>query len=412
MTRPPTPGRRRSASRPTTRLGASWSRRRASTCACASAEAGERAAAFLLDAAIIVGVLIALTAAWSVVAVVGAGGREGQRPRSPCVIWLLGFFLLRNVYFIAFELDAAGGDAGQAGAGPAGRRARRRPADRRRGLRPQRHARDRGLPAAHLPGQPAASGRSTPGSMLLGIVWSGGLRALPAVQPRPAAGRRPRRRHLGGEGAARAMLTSPTCSPARPPRAGRLRLHRRRSSTPTGSRSCRCWRTCCAATTARPSPRSPSASAARSAGRRAPDESDCAFLDAYYAAPARPAGDAPAVRPPPPRQVRHRLVERPPPERFGPDAFLDARAARSRSTPPPRHRRMPGEALSSDQRRRPPVTGSPARLAASHEGRSRRRSRRRRPRPRPADDAGGDADRSPAGRRSASGGRASARRCG
>lgn len=61
----------------------------------------ERAAAFLIDAAIIVGSLLAFTIAllflglathWAVIANVMV------------VLWLLGFFALRNFYFIAFEL--------------------------------------------------------------------------------------------------------------------------------------------------------------------------------------------------------------------------------------------------------------------------------------------------------------------
>jgi uncharacterized RDD family membrane protein YckC len=48
-----------------------------------------------------IGVLIALTVL-AVVAVIGSGG--GARAEVIMVIWLLGFFLLRNAYFIAFEL--------------------------------------------------------------------------------------------------------------------------------------------------------------------------------------------------------------------------------------------------------------------------------------------------------------------
>jgi uncharacterized RDD family membrane protein YckC len=65
-------------------------------------EASERAAAFLLDAAIIIGVLIVLSVV-AIGAVVGAGGK-GAGSEIIAVIWLLGFFLLRNAYFILFEL--------------------------------------------------------------------------------------------------------------------------------------------------------------------------------------------------------------------------------------------------------------------------------------------------------------------
>ncbi|MBX7248239.1 MAG: RDD family protein [Caulobacteraceae bacterium] len=77
------------------------------------AEAGQRAGAFLLDIAIILGLLIAM----SLLALVGAGliagltGGDAQEGKVPlgveiaAVIWLLGAFLLRNAYFIAFELS-------------------------------------------------------------------------------------------------------------------------------------------------------------------------------------------------------------------------------------------------------------------------------------------------------------------
>ncbi|HZC17135.1 MAG TPA: RDD family protein [Caulobacteraceae bacterium] len=66
------------------------------------AEASERAAAFLLDAAIMAGILVALTAV-AIGATIGAGGK-GASSQIIMVIWLLGFFLLRNAYFILFEL--------------------------------------------------------------------------------------------------------------------------------------------------------------------------------------------------------------------------------------------------------------------------------------------------------------------
>src|SRR5580698_7465746 len=66
------------------------------------AEASERAAAFLLDAAIMAGILIVLSIA-AIFAVVGTGGK-GPNAQIIMVIWLLGFFLLRNAYFILSEL--------------------------------------------------------------------------------------------------------------------------------------------------------------------------------------------------------------------------------------------------------------------------------------------------------------------
>lgn len=64
------------------------------------ADGGERAAAFLLDAVIIVGALVALT----VLATLAFVGSRGAGSDIYAVIWLLGAFLLRNAWFIAFEL--------------------------------------------------------------------------------------------------------------------------------------------------------------------------------------------------------------------------------------------------------------------------------------------------------------------
>ena len=69
--------------------------------------AGERAAAFLLDATFVVLTLIVLTVA----AAAGAGALEGlgavgvktHLSSFMLIVWLLGFFLLRNGYFVLFE---------------------------------------------------------------------------------------------------------------------------------------------------------------------------------------------------------------------------------------------------------------------------------------------------------------------
>lgn len=74
-------------------------------------DAGQRAAAFLLDAAIIIGILIALTLA-AIFMGIGAAGTVGGL-EIVAVIWLLVFFLLRNFYFTAFELSAAAATPGK-----------------------------------------------------------------------------------------------------------------------------------------------------------------------------------------------------------------------------------------------------------------------------------------------------------
>lgn len=70
---------------------------------------GERAGAFMIDVAILVGVLIAASILAGIVA--AYSGLEGLE--TVAVIWLLAFFLLRNGYFIAFELRAAGATPGK-----------------------------------------------------------------------------------------------------------------------------------------------------------------------------------------------------------------------------------------------------------------------------------------------------------
>ena len=74
------------------------------------ADAGQRAAAFFIDAAIIVGVLIGMT----ILAIAGglfSGNQQGME--SAAIIWLLGAFLLRNFYFTGFELTAAAATPGK-----------------------------------------------------------------------------------------------------------------------------------------------------------------------------------------------------------------------------------------------------------------------------------------------------------
>ncbi|GAA0653458.1 RDD family protein [Brevundimonas lenta] len=76
-------------------------------------DAGQRAAAFLLDASIIIGVLIALSLVLALTGVgaVGAAGKAGVEVIA--VLWLAAFFFLRNFYFTAFELSAAAATPGK-----------------------------------------------------------------------------------------------------------------------------------------------------------------------------------------------------------------------------------------------------------------------------------------------------------
>ncbi|WP_027051420.1 RDD family protein [Mesorhizobium erdmanii] len=63
------------------------------------ADAGTRAAAFLLDVVIIVAAAIAVT----LVVIFGLGGLGVKEAEPLFIVWIIFIFLLRNVYFIAFE---------------------------------------------------------------------------------------------------------------------------------------------------------------------------------------------------------------------------------------------------------------------------------------------------------------------
>ena len=67
--------------------------------------AGARASAFMLDAVIILAVLIAVTIA---LAVLGVGGGDVF-----AILWLLGFFVLRNGWFALFETGGRGATPGK-----------------------------------------------------------------------------------------------------------------------------------------------------------------------------------------------------------------------------------------------------------------------------------------------------------
>jgi len=73
------------------------------------ADAGERATAFLLDAAIIVGSLVVAT----IVILLFAAAVQGAAIEMLGILWLLVFFGLRNAYFIAFELRSGAATPGK-----------------------------------------------------------------------------------------------------------------------------------------------------------------------------------------------------------------------------------------------------------------------------------------------------------
>jgi uncharacterized RDD family membrane protein YckC len=73
------------------------------------ADASERAGAFLLDLAVIVGTLILVTIITGLV----AAGAELKSSEPLLVIWVLVYFLLRNAYFIGFELHTGAATIGK-----------------------------------------------------------------------------------------------------------------------------------------------------------------------------------------------------------------------------------------------------------------------------------------------------------
>jgi uncharacterized RDD family membrane protein YckC len=73
------------------------------------AGAGERASAFILDVIILVLILVAFTI---VLGLIGASAGENGNAVAT-MIWLLGFFLLRNAWFTMFELSGRGATPGK-----------------------------------------------------------------------------------------------------------------------------------------------------------------------------------------------------------------------------------------------------------------------------------------------------------
>jgi uncharacterized RDD family membrane protein YckC len=73
------------------------------------ASVGQRLGALILDLLIIFGVIIAFTIA----AGVGLGSMGRSSAEMIAVIWLLGLFLLRNGYFLAFEMSARAATPGK-----------------------------------------------------------------------------------------------------------------------------------------------------------------------------------------------------------------------------------------------------------------------------------------------------------
>lgn len=138
-------------------------------------DAAGRAWAFLIDLAIIIGLLTALT----FLAVGAAWASKLQSAEMVEVIWILGSFLLRNFYFIGFELSAKAATPGKRIVGLRviardGRSLTANAVFARNALRELEIF----LPATFL----FARGQGVDGWLvLLGVLWSGGFLIFPLL---------------------------------------------------------------------------------------------------------------------------------------------------------------------------------------------------------------------------------------
>ena len=177
----------------------------------------------------------------------------------------------------------------------------RRAADRRPGHRPQHDARGRILSAAHLPLLQSRRRRRRRPDRARRPRLDRPVPALPLVQPRPDAGRRPARRHLGG-----ARARAGRCGARSADRRGRASpttSSPRRSSTSTACSSCRRSSGCCA--TRQPDAvANVAATIRRKIGYADDGGPDYPFLSAYYNAGAGADGARPPVRQAPRGQIR------------------------------------------------------------------------------------------------------------
>ncbi|HXV01853.1 MAG TPA: RDD family protein [Caulobacteraceae bacterium] len=137
---------------------------------------GERAAAFLIDAAIMAASLVVLTLVIGVLA--ASVGLENAEPWG--IVWLLGFFILRNGYFILFELTARAATPGKRALGL---RVAARDGGRLTGeavfVRNAMREIEIFLPAVFVLAGNAAGDPVDAWLVLLGCLWTGGLLFFP-----------------------------------------------------------------------------------------------------------------------------------------------------------------------------------------------------------------------------------------
>ena len=147
--------------------------------------AGERAAAFLLDAVFIVVTLVifVLVVGFAATALASLGIEEVKNGLGSAVfiVWLLGFFFLRNFYFVTFELSARAATPGKRilGLRVAARDGGRLTAEAVFARNAMREI-EVFLPLTFLLASGAASDDPAAGwVMLLGILWTGGFALFP-----------------------------------------------------------------------------------------------------------------------------------------------------------------------------------------------------------------------------------------
>ena len=147
--------------------------------------AGERAAAFLLDAVFIVTTLVVFVflvgAAAAALASLGVEELRNGLGSAVFIVWLLGFFFLRNFYFVTFELGARAATPGKRilGLRVAARDGGRLTSEAVFARNAMREI-EVFLPLTFLLASGAASDDPVAGwVMLLGILWTGGFALFP-----------------------------------------------------------------------------------------------------------------------------------------------------------------------------------------------------------------------------------------
>ncbi len=215
---------------------------KASTCCIvASAEASERASAFLLDVGIILGALIAMTLVIVMLAFI-PGFLPGEYLGA---LWLLGFFFLRVFYFTAFEITPRAATPGKRIMGLRGP-ARRQCADGgfRFFARNAMRELESSLPISFFVTQIDGVDNWI---SIAGLIWAAVFLFFPLFNKD--------RLRIGDIVAGTWVVHAPKrvlgADLAAAPAAA-IAFTREARWTPTASANCRCWRTCCASRTPRP----------------------------------------------------------------------------------------------------------------------------------------------------------------